>query len=190
MAAFARETERVEALFGISKSGIEMRLKLTPRAGGALDGASNTLGARALEFKEVSGRTVFALVGAPIAPKGKLGAAWRAFTQDAGKMLTMKTGDGYSVAMMMDEDCPEVKAGELAAEFKRTVSESATVKSPMFAARWMIGTGDGSAAGSIWMPAWGFGWRKGNDYRALFRVSTESLAKVFSAMLMMESDDD
>ena len=75
--AWTKEVESLRVIFGVSSHGLDMRARLTPRAGGALTGPSRTLPAEAFAFTDVPESAVITFVGAPVAPKGELGKAWQ-----------------------------------------------------------------------------------------------------------------
>lgn len=84
--AFFAQCAKVRLLLGVSSTGFDLRLRLTPRPGSDLAAAPRrTLGAEALKFAGVPNLSTMALVCAPVAPDAgtKLGKAWRNFLDEA-----------------------------------------------------------------------------------------------------------
>ena len=71
--------------------------------------------------------------------------------------------------------------------FAKALPERAQAKTPMFAARLRVGSGDGKDAGAT-IVAWLFGWRDGAAYRALFRVPADELRKALAAAVKTAID--
>ena len=71
--AFERSVERARIVLGVSEHGLDVRMKLEPRKGSALDGPSRALPAEAMKFTGAPEACGFALVCAPFDLGGELG---------------------------------------------------------------------------------------------------------------------
>ena len=266
--AWCRAVKGMRLVLGISNSGIDLRTKLEPRAGGELMGPSRALPASALEFKEVAECATAALVCATPDPRGELGKTWQAFVTETLKMFSVQgeellkdkkgakehpqkafiaamtglikgldafrasparsTYCGFSLAedekehkrirfeaaglnapiafkdaavkvrneggsfilTADDKEAPAVKPGVLTTEFKQAVPELPQAKVPLFAARLRAGIGGEDVKSAVFLTVWAFGWRSGEDYRALLRVPTTVLEKMFGAMVQISGDGE
>ena len=105
VSAWSKEVERVRIVFGVSNNGLDLRLRMTPRAGSSLTGPSRVLPAEAFAFSDVPESAVFSFLAAPVAPKGEIGKTWQAFVDN----LLVSTRAHYEKAAQQKKQKEDVE---------------------------------------------------------------------------------
>lgn len=85
--AVFRELSRLRVVVGVSKTGLDLRVKATPAAGGELAGFGGALPKGGISFAGVPSYANVLFTGASARPSGRLGAAWDRAWRGAFKML-------------------------------------------------------------------------------------------------------
>ena len=186
LSAYLKDLKALRLVLGVSEHGVDLRAKLSPRAGGVLADPSRTLPAAEFAFDGLTTGVDLAFVGVRVAPKGELAKTWPAVADgllkvlepDAGKKIRT-TDEVFALALPGKEK----KEGEaLGAAFAKAVPEHKTAKAPMFAGYVYEETeSEGGKTGSL--PLWFLGWRDGADYRMLARLPYSALTAALNAAM-------
>ena len=90
--ALAKELQKVRFVVGVSQTGFDIRMRVTPREGASLARPGGILSEEAMTFPGAPASSVFAFVGVPILQGSAVAPAWNRFLDDLFSITCSRFG--------------------------------------------------------------------------------------------------